>query len=674
MIEFIDVYKKYKSKKRIVTASKKINISFPNRGMIFILGPSGSGKTTIFNLISGIIKPTKGTILYNGQDITKFSGKKTTEYRNNEIGFIYQDNNLLESLSVGENIKIALNLNGKDLSKEDIEQNLSKYGLEDVYDSFPSELSGGEAQRVAICRAVLKQSRFMLADEPTGSLDQKSATTVMDSLKEISKERLVIVVSHDTRLAEKYADRIIKISSGSIEEDKVIQKLDDSETKEYLNREKIVSHIPFGFRLKLSKNFFCARPIKLALSSIVLLISMVLVLGGLNLKSFNKEQAYKSTAEKYKVTYQYVDTRMSNIGLSNIENIHEDFPHAIPMFFNTYTIKNYENKTINAFQFSSVITQEEIGYYKFKLFGKIPSTSLEILLTKFMANQLGINETNYYKKTIKINQKDYKISGILDTNFDRILFKENYKFFIDWQERNYIENSTLNEEKFASENTLEHYKYKDYDSAVHIDTVNTYFWDTVYYANLSSINLPPHRPEETYRDVLSVENILFSIDVNRDKDTYDKLEKYNIEGDIHYPFDHSLDSMEELSKFYTSVVEVVLIIFLVLALVLLINFVSSSVHDKLKEIKILKILGATNLTIYLLFLSTIIVYIILCSFISLGLYDLFENFFNSVTVNQWKNVVPMLTFDFNNFLILLFSSLAIGVFVSYFSVKSIRKF
>lgn len=291
-----------------------------------------------------------------------------------------------------------------------------------------------------------------------------------------------------------------------------------------------------------------------------------------------------------------------------------------------------------------------------------------------MANQLGINETNYYKKTIKINQKDYKISGILDTNFDRILFNKNYKCFIDWQERNYIENSTLNEEKFASENTLEHYKYKDYNSAVQIDTVNTYFWDTVYYANLSSINLPSHGPEETYRDVLSVENILFSIDVNRGKDTYDKLEKYNIKGDIHYPFDYSLDSMEELSKFYTSVVEVVLIIFLVLALVLLINFVSSSVHDKLKEIKILKILGATNLTIYLLFLSTIIVYIILCSFISLGLYDLFENFFNSVTVNQWKNVVPMLTFDFNNFLILIFSSLITGVLVSYFSVKSIRKF
>ena len=642
MIEFIDVYKKYKSKKRIVTASKKINISFPNRGMIFILGPSGSGKTTIFNLISGIIKPTKGTILYNGQDITKFSGKKTTEYRNNEIGFIYQDNNLLESLSVGENIKIALNLNGKDLSKEDIEQNLSKYGLEDVYDSFPSELSGGEAQRVAICRAVLKQSRFMLADEPTGSLDQKSATTVMDSLKEISKERLVIVVSHDTRLAEKYADRIIKISSGSIEEDKVIQKLDDSETKEYLNSEKTVSRIPFRFRLKLSRKFFCARPIKLALSSIMLVIAFMFLLIIINLLSFNTASAYETTVEKGNNHYGIVyGESFDNNDYLDIKNRLSSVCKAQKDNLNISILENddaAEAETTHYYyaQVCTVLSKEDLNSFHFDLIGNLPKNNTEVVLPLFLSSRMNITKDNYQNINLRINEKNYSVSGLLKTNTIDPLLDKLYLHALNMDQEatndkgTYSQPFSYNYESYI-ENSVVFY---DFSNDLDVDFCYT-STDAFEYCNSNNTNLSFKSP--------------------------------------------ALDSVLQIKSNENSIVDFFYVGFfvsLILSVIGLINVVSSNIYDAEEEIKVLKILGAKNSFIFSIFSIQLFVFLLAISVLSVIFTLILSNYLNDFFTNNLGILFNIITF--NNFraiysyvLINILGFICLGI--SIFSVRMKKK-
>jgi len=642
MIEFIDVYKKYKSKKRIVTASKKINISFPNRGMIFILGPSGSGKTTIFNLISGIIKPTKGTILYNGQDITKLSGKKTTEYRNNEIGFIYQDNNLLESLSVGENIKIALNLNGKDLSKEDIEQNLSKYGLEDVYESFPSELSGGEAQRVAICRAVLKQSRFMLADEPTGSLDQKSATTVMDSLKEISKERLVIVVSHDTILAEKYADRIIKISSGSIEEDNIIQKIVDGETKEYFSSEKTVSRIPFRFRLKLSRKFFCARPIKLALSSIMLVIAFMFLLIIINLLSFNISSAYETTVEKGNNHYGIVfGESFDNNDYLDIKNRFSSVCKAQNDNLNISILENddaAEAETTDYYyaQVCTVLSKEDLNSFHFDLIGNLPKNNTEVVLPLFLSSRMNITKDNYKNINLQIYKKNYSISGLLKTNtIDPLLGKLYLKALnMDQEATNdkgtYSQPFSYNYESYI-ENSVVFY---DFSNDLDVDFCYTSI-DAFEYCNSNNTNLSFKSP--------------------------------------------ALDSVLQIKSNENSIVDFLYVGFfvsLILSVIGLINVVGSNIYDAEEEIKVLKILGAKNSFIFSIFSIQLFVFLLAISILSVIFTIVLSNYLNDFFTNNLGILFNVITF--NNFraiysyvLINILGFICLGI--SIFSVRMKKK-
>lgn len=642
MIEFIDVYKKYKSKKRIVTASKKINISFPNRGMIFILGPSGSGKTTIFNLISGIIKPTKGSILYNGQDITKFSGKKTTEYRNNEIGFIYQDNNLLESLSVGENIKIALNLNGKDLSKEDIEQKLSKYGLEDVYESFPSELSGGEAQRVAICRAILKQSRFMLADEPTGSLDQKSATTVMDSLKEISKERLVIVVSHDTILAEKYADRIIKISSGSIEEDNIIQKIVDGETKEYFSSEKTVSRIPFRFRLKLSRKFFCARPIKLALSSIVLVIAFMFLLIIINLLSFNTASAYETTVEKGNNHYGIVyGESFDNNDYLDIKNRLSSVCKAQKDNLNISILENDDAAEVEATdyyyaQVCTVISKENLNSFHFNLIGNLPKDNTEVVLPLFLSSRMNITKDNYKNINLQINKKNYSISGLLKTNTIDPLLDKLYLHALNMDQEATNDNGTYSQPfSYNYESYIENsVVFYDFSNDLDVDFCYT-STDAFEYCNSNNTNLSFKSP--------------------------------------------ALDSVLQIKSNENSIVDFFYVGFfvsIILSVIGLINVVSSNIYDEEEEIKVLKILGAKNKFIFSIFSIQLFVFLLAISVLSVIFTLILSNYLNDFFTNNLGILFNIITF--NNFraiysyvLINILGFICLGI--SIFSVRMKKK-
>ena len=217
MIEFKNVNKIYKTKKGIETkALNNINLKIGNIGMVFIVGKSGSGKSTMLNLLGGLDTLTSGELLINNQNISNFKNKQYDAYRNTYIGFIFQEFNILEEYNVYENINLALKLQNKKSTKEQIDKLLNKLGLENLGGRKINELSGGQKQRVAIARALIKDPKIILADEPTGNLDQTSSKQIFDLLKEISKEKLVIVVSHDMEAAATYADRIIELKDGNI--------------------------------------------------------------------------------------------------------------------------------------------------------------------------------------------------------------------------------------------------------------------------------------------------------------------------------------------------------------------------------------------------------------------------------------------------------------------------
>lgn len=196
-------------------ALKNINLLLPNDGLVFVLGKSGSGKSTLLNLIGGLDSITSGKITVDGNDISSLSSSGYADYRNTYIGFIFQDYHLIDELTVYENIKLSLDLrNAKE--KKQISDALKKVGLAGYESRFPTELSGGERQRVAIARAIVKNPKIILADEPTGNLDNKTASSIIELLKKLSKDCLIITVSHNTSDAYAYADRIIELADGKI--------------------------------------------------------------------------------------------------------------------------------------------------------------------------------------------------------------------------------------------------------------------------------------------------------------------------------------------------------------------------------------------------------------------------------------------------------------------------
>ena len=220
MIVISQLNKIYKSKKRKKChALKDINLILPDNGLVFVLGKSGSGKSTLLNLIGGLDNITKGKITVDGNDLSKFGERKFCNYRNTHIGFIFQDYHLIDELTVYENIALSLNLR-RMKDKEAVSKALEKVDLAGYEDRYPSELSGGEQQRVAIARAIVKKPRIILADEPTGNLDTNTATAIVTLLKELSKECLILIVSHNINDANQYADRIIELRKGEIISDK----------------------------------------------------------------------------------------------------------------------------------------------------------------------------------------------------------------------------------------------------------------------------------------------------------------------------------------------------------------------------------------------------------------------------------------------------------------------
>ena len=249
MLETKNLVKIYNPKKGVpVTALDNVNISFPEKGMVFLLGKSGSGKSTLLNLLGGLDNYNSGEIIIKGVSSKDFKQKHFDSYRNTYVGFIFQEYNVLDEFTVGANIALAIELQNRKATDSEINEILKEVDLEGFGKRRPNELSGGQKQRVAIARALVKKPEIIMADEPTGALDSVTGRQVLDTLKKLSLNRLVIVVSHDREFAESYADRIIELADGKVISDvEVSDENIDNDNKMIFGDSRIV--IPEEYRL-----------------------------------------------------------------------------------------------------------------------------------------------------------------------------------------------------------------------------------------------------------------------------------------------------------------------------------------------------------------------------------------------------------------------------------------
>lgn len=221
MLELKNIVKKYNTGGSEVEVLKSVNIHFRENEFVSILGASGSGKTTLLNIIGGLDKYTSGDMVLMDRSTKEFKDRDWDSYRNGTIGFVFQSYNLISHLSVIENVKLALSISGHSNSEnhEKAKKVLEDVGLAEHLYKKPNQLSGGQMQRVAIARALVTDPKIILADEPTGALDSKTSVQIMELIKEISKTKLVIMVTHNPELAKEYSDRIVLVKDGEIQED-----------------------------------------------------------------------------------------------------------------------------------------------------------------------------------------------------------------------------------------------------------------------------------------------------------------------------------------------------------------------------------------------------------------------------------------------------------------------
>ena len=315
MLRCENIIKDYPTSEEVVHALKGVSLSFRNNEFVSILGQSGCGKTTFLNIIGGLDHYTSGDLIINGKSTRNYKDKDWDTYRNHKIGFVFQSYNLITHQSVLSNVELALTLSGvgKEERKKRAIEALTKVGLKDQIYKKPTQLSGGQMQRVAIARAIVNNPDIILADEPTGALDSSTSIQIMEILKEISKDKLVIMVTHNPELAQKYSSRIIRLSDGE-----VISDSNPYNEFEELNNSQIDKKTNMSFKtaLSLSLNNLMtkkARTILVSFAGSIGIIGIALILS-----LSNGVQSYIDSVESDTMTAYPIQIQSTTMDMTSM--------------------------------------------------------------------------------------------------------------------------------------------------------------------------------------------------------------------------------------------------------------------------------------------------------------------------------------------------------------------
>ncbi len=432
-----ELTKTYKTKYSTVEALKNVTLDFEKTGLVFIVGVSGSGKSTLLNILAGVENPTNGSVLIGGVDITKLSEKEKALYRSSYVGMVFQDYNLMENLSVSENIVFPLKFNSEGLTKEEIENKVKEtiklVDIENIADSKVTEISAGQKQRVAIARAVVKNSQLVLADEPTGNLDSLNERQVFDSLKLISKDKLVIVITHNYDSALEYADRIIEIEEGVIIKDSKPNSEADTEEKPVFKKTSYKFKNQFVELFRLFKNNL-VRLISMLLITLLIPALGVVVASLTFYKVGVGYSKYQRKYNSYYVTVSYEKRGNMNYfpiekkksptesDIDHFEILKHKYPKAnfVKQYDVYYKIEGETLPQKEAFRqtIESIISLEnqKIDDDNLLYEGRLPERANEILITDFADESFNLVKGRSAVNTIvEIGGIDFRIVGTIKT-------------------------------------------------------------------------------------------------------------------------------------------------------------------------------------------------------------------------------------------------------------------
>ena len=395
MLQLRNITKNYLVGESEIQALKGIDVEFRENEFVAVLGPSGCGKTTLLNIIGGLDRYTTGDLVINGKSTKEFKDKDWDTYRNHSIGFVFQSYNLIPHQTVLSNVELALTISGvgkKERRKRAIEA-LEKVGLKDQINKKPNQMSGGQMQRVAIARALVNNPDILLADEPTGALDSETSLQIMEILKEISKDKLIIMVTHNPDLAETYSNRIIKLLDGKIIDDSNPYKATEKEIEESRNKKSKTgkASMKFSTALQLSLNNLMTKKGRTFLTAFAGSIGIIGI--ALIMSLSNGMQQY-------------------------INKVEEDTLSSYPITIQDATID------MSSLMTSMMGTGDEVEHEEDKVYSReIVNNILETISSKIQTNNL--EEFKKFIENGNSNIKDYINAVQYSYNLDLNIYKEN---------------------------------------------------------------------------------------------------------------------------------------------------------------------------------------------------------------------------------------------------------
>ena len=436
MLKLTNIVKSYLSGSSKVEALKSINIEFRKNEFVSILGPSGCGKTTLLNLIGGLDRYDSGDLSVNNRSTKDFNDKDWDSYRNHSIGFVFQSYNLIPHQTVLNNVELALTLSGvskAERRKRAIEA-LEKVGLSDQINKKPNQMSGGQMQRVAIARALVNDPEILLADEPTGALDSETSVQIMEILKEISNDKLIIMVTHNPEIAEKYSTRIVRLLDGKITSDSNPYEsefmLDAPDKKKKGRKKTSKTSMSFLTALSLSLNNLLTKKARTFMTSFagsIGIIGIALIMSLSNGINTYINRVQEDTLSSYPISIQAESVDMTNLvtnlmGANKKETSHElDAVYSNSIMYelinslnnaeveknNLKKFKNYlenENSEIN--QYISAVQYSygvDMSIYTKDSDGKIVKSDVTELLSGIYGAENSVMSAGYQQSFAQLN-------------------------------------------------------------------------------------------------------------------------------------------------------------------------------------------------------------------------------------------------------------------------------